>query len=152
MIEQKYNIPGHKDLQDFWRNNDSLLHFPNTNGTALDAIANNMLTLWWQVHFWTRTSTSTEENPVLHKLKRKMHQITCWKPFWPKDGSRVNFNFVSTPRNKKEKDNHGHYFHLAQKRNPPNWNKNTRFQLHVSTTTFQLVSVNSCVQWIRGTC
>jgi len=76
--------------------------------------------------------------------KRKMNQITCWKPFWPKDGSRVNFNFVSTPRNKKEKNNHGRYFHLAQKEKitTHNWNKNTRFQLHVSTTTFQPVSVN----------
>lgn len=93
------------------------MHFPNTNGTSLDAIANNMLTLWWQMHFWTRASTLIEENPVLHKLKRKMTQITCWKPFWPKDGSRVNFNFVSTPKNKKEKN--GHYFHLAQREKNP---------------------------------
>lgn len=103
MMWQEYNILGHKDVGNIWVNNESLFHFPNTNETALDAIANNKLTLWWQMHFWTRASTLTAENPLLHKLKRKINQITCWKPFWPKDGSRVNFNFVSTPRKKKGK-------------------------------------------------
>lgn len=55
------------------------------------------------MHFWTRASTLITENLLLHKLKKKINQITCWKPFWPKDGSRVNFNFVSTPRKKKKK-------------------------------------------------
>lgn len=27
--------------------------------------------------------------------------LTCWKPFFPSDGSMVNLNLVSTPTNKQ---------------------------------------------------
>lgn len=122
MIWLKYNILGHKDLENIWANKESLFHFLNMNETALDAIANNMLILWWQMHFWNRASTLIAENPLLHKLKKKINQVTCWKPFWPKDGSRVNFNFVSTPRKKKKSS----LFHLAQKTKRSQKNPNTK--------------------------